>query len=128
LLQPLLGSVKDLLHWLLNNLKARNVMDQFHNPFTSVPRYPYLQRFSKPFDWMKSSSWQGKEIRGKIRTLAVHCAPILNCSKDDRKTLAETASDEMMMGAVQALCEFALLVCQQNHFDLFLTVLDDVLK
>jgi len=49
---------------------------------------------------MKSSSWQGKEIRGMIRTMAVNSAPILDCSEDDRKTPAETASDEMVMGAV----------------------------
>jgi hypothetical protein len=63
-----------------------------------------------------------------IRTLAVNCAPILVCSKDDRKTVAETASDEMIMGAVQALCEFPLLVSKQNHLDLSLKALDDVLK
>jgi hypothetical protein len=126
--QLLLGLVKDLLHWLLKYLKARNVKDQFDNRFTSVPRYPGLQRFSKPFDLMKSGSWQGKEIRGMIRTLAVNCAPILDCSKDDGKTPAETASDEMVMGAVRALCEFSLLVSQQNHSDLSLTALDDALK
>jgi len=37
-----LGLVKDLLHWLLKYLKARNVKDQFDNQFTSVPRYPGL--------------------------------------------------------------------------------------
>jgi hypothetical protein len=63
-----------------------------------------------------------------IRTLAVNCAPILDCSKDDGKTPAETASDEMVMGAVRALCEFSLLVSQQNHSDLSLTALDDALK
>jgi len=63
-----------------------------------------------------------------IRTLAVNCAPILQCSMDDGKTMAETASDEMVMGAVRALCEFALLVSQQNHSDLSLTALDDALK
>jgi hypothetical protein len=35
--QLLLGLVKDLLHWLLNYLKGRNVKDQFDNRFTSVP-------------------------------------------------------------------------------------------
>jgi len=40
----------------------------------------------------------------------------------------ETASDEMVMGAVRALCEFSLLVSQQNHCDLSLKVLDDALK
>jgi len=120
--------VKDLLHWLLNYLKARNVKDQFDNRFTLVPQYPGLQRFSKQFNSMKSSSCQGKEIRGMIRTLAVNCTPILDCSRDDGKTPAETASDEMVMGAVRALCEFSLLVSQQNHSDLSLTALDDALK
>jgi len=77
---------------------------------------------------MKIGYWQGKEIRGMIRTLAVNCAPILHCSKDDGNTPAETASDEMVMGVVRALCEFALLVSQQNHSDLSLTALEDALK
>jgi len=63
-----------------------------------------------------------------IRTLAVNCAPILDCSKDDGKMAAETTSDEMVMGTVWALCEFSLLVNQQNHSDLSLTALDDALK
>jgi len=126
--QLLLGLVKDLLHWLLKFLKTRNVKDQFDNRFSAVPRYPGLQRFSTSFDSMNSSSWQGKEIRGMIRTLSVNCTPILDCSKDDGKTAAETASDEMVMGAVRALCEFSLLVSQQNHSDLSLTALDDELK
>jgi len=126
--QLLLGIVKDLLHWLLKHLKARNVKDQFDNQFTSVPRYPGPQCFSKPFNSMKSSSWQGQEIRGMIRTLSVNCPPILDRSKDDRKTVVETASDEMVMGAVRALCEFSLLVSQQNHSDLSLTALDNALK
>jgi hypothetical protein len=63
-----------------------------------------------------------------IRTLAVNCAPILVCSKDDRKTAAETASDEMVMGAVQALCEFSLLVSKQNYSDLSLKALGNALK
>jgi hypothetical protein len=50
---------------------------------------------------------------------------ILDCSKEDGKTAAETTSDEMVMGAVQALCEFSLLVSQQNHSDRSLKVLDD---
>ena len=125
--QLLLGLVKDLLHWLLKYLKARNVKDQFDNQFTSVRQYPGLQHFSKPFDSLKSGTWQGKVIRGMIRTLAVHCAPILVCSKDDRKTAAETVSDEMVMGAVWALCEFSLLVSQRNHLDRSLKALDDAL-
>jgi len=126
--QLLLGLVKDLLHWLLKYLNARNVKNQFDNRFTSVPQYPGLQLFSKLFDSMKSGSWQGKDIRGMIRTLAVNCTPILDCSQDAGKTVAETASNEMVMGAVRALCEFSLLVSQQNHSDLSLAALDDALK
>jgi hypothetical protein len=51
---------------------------------------------------MKSGSWQGKEIRGIIRTLAVNWAPILHYTNDDGKTQVETASDKMVMGAVWA--------------------------
>jgi len=126
--QLLLGLVEDLLHWLLKYLKARNLKDQFDNRFTSVLRYPGLQRFSKPFDSMKSNSWQGKEIRGMIRTLAVNCAPILDSSQDAGNTAAESASDKMVMGAVRALCEFSLLVSQQNQSDLSLAPLDHAQK
>jgi len=121
--QLLLGFVRDLLHWLLKDLKARNVKDRFDNRFTLVPKYPSLQHFPKSFDSVKSGTWQGREIRGMIRTLAVTCAPILVCPKTDRKTVAEPASDEMVIGALRALCEFSLLVCQQNHSDLSLKAL-----
>jgi len=77
---------------------------------------------------MRSGSWQGKDTRGMIRTLAVNCTPILDCSQDAGKTAAETTSDEMVMGVVRALCEFSLLVSQQNHSDLSLTALDGALK
>jgi len=126
--QLLLGLIKDVLHWLLKYLKARYVKDQFDNRFTSVPRYQGLKHFSKPLDSMKSGPWQGQEIRGRIRTLAVNWAPILDGSQDAGKTAAETASDEMVMGAVQASCEFSLLVSQQNHSDLSLAAPDDALK
>jgi hypothetical protein len=95
--QLLLGLVKDLLHWLLKYLEARNLKDQFDNRITSVPGYLGLQSFSKQCDSKKSGSWQGKEIRGMIRTLAVNCMPILDCSKDDGRTVAKTDSDEMVM-------------------------------
>jgi hypothetical protein len=97
--QLLLGLVRYLLHWLLKYLKARQVKDQVYNRFISVPSYPGLLQFSIPSDSLKSGTWQGKEIRGMIRTLAVNCAPILVCFKDERKSAAETASDEMVMGA-----------------------------
>ena len=63
-----------------------------------------------------------------IRTLAVNCTPIIDRSQDAGKTVAETASDEMVMGAVRTLCEFSLLVSQQNQSDLSLPALDDALK
>jgi len=69
--QLLLGLVKDLLRWQLKYLKARNVKNQFDNWFTSVPQYLGLQCFHKRFDWMNSSSWEGKQIWCMIRTLAV---------------------------------------------------------
>ena len=47
---------------------------------------------------------------------------------DDGRTAAETISDEMVMGAKRALCEFSLLVRQQDHSDLCLTALDDAHK
>jgi len=126
--QLLLGLVKDLLHRLLKYLTARNVKDQFDIRFTLVPQYPSFQHFSIPFDSLKSSTWQGKEICGMIRTLAVNCAPILDCSKNDGKTVAEKASNEMVMGAVRAICACSLLVSQGNHSDLSLNVLNDALK
>jgi len=109
-------------------MKARNAKDQFNNPLTSVTRYLGLQCFSGPFHSLNSGSRQGKEIRGMIRTQAVICTAILDCSKDDGKAEVETASDEMVMGAVRALCEFSLIVSQQNHSDQSLTALDDALK
>jgi hypothetical protein len=126
--QLLLGLVKDLFHWMLKYLKARNLEEQFDNRFTSVPQYLGLQHFSKPCDSLKSGTCQGKDIRGMIRTQAVHCAPILDCSKDDGKPEAENTSNDMVMGTVRASCEFSLLVRKQNHSDLSLTALDDALK
>jgi len=65
-----------------------------------VPLYPGLEPFSERFDSLISGTWQGKEIHGMIRTVAANHAPILFCSKDDGKTVAEIASDQMVMGAV----------------------------
>jgi hypothetical protein len=47
---------------------------------------------------------------------------------DDGKTVPETASDKMVMGAAQASCELSLLVSEQNHSDLFLKALDNALN
>jgi hypothetical protein len=127
LLQLLLGLIKDLLHWLLKYQKAGNEKDRFGNQFTLETQYAGHQPFLEPFHSMKSSSWRATKIRGMIGALAVNCAPILNCSKDDRITTAETAFDEIVMGSARALCELSLLVSQQNHSDLSRTVQDDAL-
>jgi hypothetical protein len=63
-----------------------------------------------------------------IRALAVNSALILDSTKNDAETEAETSSDEMVMGAVQALCEVSVLISHQNHSDQYLTALDDSLK
>jgi len=104
------------------------VKDQFDNWCTSVPRYSGLQHFSKPFHSLKSGSWQRIDIWGIIRTLAVNCTSNLGYSKDVRKTAAEVAFDEMVLGAVWVLCEFSQLVSPQIHSDQSLTALDYALK
>jgi hypothetical protein len=63
-----------------------------------------------------------------IRILVVNWAPILDYSKDDGKTATDKAANQMVMGAVWALCEFCLLVSQQNHSDLSLKAVDESLK
>jgi len=63
-----------------------------------------------------------------IRTLSGNCASMLLCSKDDGKTVDETAFNEMVMREARALCQFSLLVSQQNHSDLSLEALDDALN
>jgi len=42
--------------------------------------------------------------------------------------VVDTFSDEMLMGAVLALCEFSLLVSQQIHYNLALTARDDIFR
>jgi hypothetical protein len=63
-----------------------------------------------------------------IRTLAVNWAPILDCFKDDWKTAAETASEEVVMVAVCALCEFSLLDSQHSYSNLAFNALDNAVK
>jgi hypothetical protein len=126
--QLLLGSVKDTLHQLLKYLKDRNVKDQFDTQFTSVPHFPGLELFTKQFDSRTSSSCQGEGSRGRIRTLVVNCASILDCSQDTGKTAVKIPPEEIVMGAVWAFCEFPLLVSEQNHYDLSLPAVDDARK
>jgi hypothetical protein len=62
------------------------------------------------------------------RILAGNCTPILDGSKDTGKTEVDTTFEEMVLGAVQVLCEFPLLVCKRNHSDQCLKAFDDTLK
>jgi len=94
---------------------------------TLVPQYAGLQGFSKSFDSLKSDTWQGKEILGMIRTLAPNCAPLHVCSVDDKKGTAHTGSDEIVIGAVRAVCDFPELVRKHHHSDLSIQAWDDVL-
>jgi len=111
--QLLLGIVKDLFHQLLKYLRARNVQDQFDNRFTLVPQNSGLQQFSKPYNFVKTSSGWGEEIWEIVRPVAMNYTPIVDRSKDVGNIAAETASGELAMGAVQPLCVFSLLVSQQ---------------
>lgn len=126
--QLLLCLVRDLLHRLLKYLKARHVQDQFDNRLISVLWYRGLQHLFKPYVWTKTSPWQGVEIQDMIRTQAVHWALILNCFKDDRRPPAKTASIEMVLEEVRALCEWSLLDSQQDQTDLSLTAVVDTMN
>jgi hypothetical protein len=77
---------------------------------------------------MKCSCRQEKEIHSMIRTQVVNCTPIVDCSQDDGKSVAETASDYIVMGEVQELYEFPLLISQRIHSDLSLAPLDNALQ
>ena len=60
-----------------------------------------------------------------ISTLAVNFGSFLGCLNYDGKRAAETASDEIIMGALHALCEYSIHVSQQNHSDLSLKGVND---
>jgi len=102
--------VKNLFNWLLTYLKAINVQDEFDNWFTFVLWYLGLQHFSIQFNWSTSRTCHGIGIHGMIRILASNCTPILNFSKDDWTTAVGTSCDQLVIGAVWALCEFSWFV------------------
>jgi hypothetical protein len=66
-------------------------------------------------------------IQGTIRTVAVICTQILDCSKDDRIIVVDTASTKKVMGAVPAFCEFTLPISQPCYSHQSLTTLGDSL-
>jgi hypothetical protein len=63
-----------------------------------------------------------------MRKLATNLASITDFSKNYSKTVNDAACDEMSTVAVHALCENSLLLSQQNHSDVFIILLDEVLK
>jgi hypothetical protein len=63
-----------------------------------------------------------------IRTHAVNCTVIHVWNKDDRKTVAQSSSDRMVMGLLCVLCEVSLNVSQQNHFNISGNILANTLK
>ena len=86
----------------------RGLKAEFNARFTSVPHYPKMLRFSKPFDALKNGTWQGKEIREMVRSRGTVCAPLLS-SDVQRKTPSEQASDIEVMKNIQVLVKFSLL-------------------
>jgi len=85
-----------------------------------VPQYAAFQGISKSFDSLNGDSWQGKEIWGIIRPLAVNCAPFLVCLINEKKGTAHTGSDEIVMEIVWPIHEFSDLVSQHHHSNLSL--------
>ena len=89
-------------------MKIRGMKAEFDARFTSVPHYPKMLHFSKLFDALQNSTWQGKEIREMLRYLGAVCAPLLS-SDALEKTPSERASDVEVMKTIRALVEFTLL-------------------
>jgi hypothetical protein len=103
--------MKDLFNWHLEYLTDRGLKAEFDARFISVPHYPNMLHFSKPFDALKNGSWHGKEIRQMLRILSVLCAP-LPSSDVAGKTISESASDTEVMNTIRVLIEFSLLASQ----------------
>jgi len=77
---------------------------------------------------LQSGTRHDKEIHAFIKTLAVNCPSNLPSSKDDRYTMAETATDVIVMGIPHAFCEFSLCVSEESQSDISLKALDDAMK
>jgi len=63
-----------------------------------------------------------------IRALDINSSPFVVRSNHDGKSAAETPFDAMVMESVGALCQFCLLVSQQNNPEVSLKILDNALK
>ena len=94
--QHYLGIVKDLFEWVTEYMKMRGLKVEFDARFTSVPHYPNMLRFSKPFDALKNGTWQEKEIREMVGSLGAVCARLL-LSNVQGKTPSERPLDIEVM-------------------------------
>jgi len=121
------GLFINLLNRQCKFLKGWNVMDQIDIWFTMVPHDLGLQPLSQPLPSPKSGSCQGNDICGMIRISERNYTWILTSSKNHRKAMGDTAPDDMVMGAVQALCEFCVHLSQQNDYDLSHKAVDNSL-
>jgi low affinity Fe/Cu permease len=77
---------------------------------------------------VRNGTWLCEEICGIIQTLVVYYTPILVWSTHDRIIAVGNASNDMVLEAKWALCEFYLLVMQQNHCNLSFNRLDNALR
>ena len=125
--QLYLGIVKDLFEWVTEYMRTRGMKTEFDARLTSVPHYPKMLRFSKPFDALKKGTWQGKEIREMLRSLGAVCAPLLS-SDTPEKNPTERTSDVEVMKTIRALVEFALLSRQRAHSTISLRYLQEALE
>jgi len=62
-----------------------------------------------------------------IGTLVIKCDVALDSTMDNENIAVEIASNELVMGAVPALCEFSPHVSQENHSDISLKAQNDAL-
>ena len=112
--QLYLGIVKDLFEWVTEYMNMRALKAEFDAWFTSVPHYPNMLHFSKPFVALKNGTWQGKEIRMMVRSLGAVCALLLS-SDVQGMTPLERAADVEGMKTIRALVEFTLLSGLRAH-------------
>ena len=105
----------------------QGMKEEFDARFTSVPHYPNMLHFSKPFEALKNSTWQGKEIREMVRSLGAVYAPLLSSDMPE-KTPLEWASEIEVMKTIQALVKFALLSWLRAHSLISLKYLVEALE
>lgn len=120
--------MKNLWNLLLNTHQAKNDKNQSAKEVIIEWWYPITQYLSELFNSSKTDTSQGNAISGIVRTVAANCTLIVVSSTEDANNAAGTASDNILLGAVQALCKYFLHFNKHNHSALFLAALDITLK